>query len=108
MIKNLSNKRAKDRKKAELVKLENEIDTSFPLFLFRVREAEKSVRSRRMSHIDVREEVKGPPVEYGFAEKEEARKLRDWWIDNHGDSQGGASEEAVGNKHSEETDAMES
>ena len=73
-----------------------------------VREAEKSVRSRRMSHIDVREEVKGPPVEYGFAEKEEARKLRDWWIDNHGDSQGGASEEAVGNKHSEETDAMES
>ena len=73
-----------------------------------VREAEKSVRSRRMSHIDVREEVKGPPVEYGFAEKEEARKLRDWWIDNHGDSQGGASEEAVGDTHSEETDAMES
>ncbi|KAM0698940.1 hypothetical protein Q7P36_000984 [Cladosporium allicinum] len=73
-----------------------------------VREVEKSVRSRRMSHIDVREEVKGPPVEYGFAEKEEARKLRDWWIDNHGDSQGGASEEAVGNTHSEETDAMES
>jgi hypothetical protein len=73
-----------------------------------VKEAEKAVRTRRMSHIDVREEVKGPPVEYGFAEKEEARKLRDWWIENHGDSQGGASEEAVGNTHSEETDAMES
>jgi hypothetical protein len=73
-----------------------------------VREADKSVRTRRMSHIDVREEVKGPPVEYGFAEKEEARKLRDWWIENHGDSQGGASEEAVGNTHSEEMDAMES
>ena len=72
-----------------------------------VREAEKSVRSRRMSHIDVREEVKGPPVEYGFAEKEEARKLRDWWIEAHGDSQGGASEEAVGNTHSEEMDAIE-
>jgi hypothetical protein len=73
-----------------------------------VKEAEKSVRTRRMSHIDVREEVKGPPVEYGFAEKEEARKLRDWWIENHGDSQGGASsEEAVGNTHSEEADAME-
>ena len=69
---------------------------------------EKSVRTRRMSHIDVREEVKGPPVEYGFVEKEEARKLRDWWIETHGDSQGGASEEAVGNVHSEETDAVES
>jgi hypothetical protein len=72
-----------------------------------VREADKSVRTRRMSHIDVREEVKGPPVEYGSAEKEEARKLRDWWIENHGDSQGGASEEAVGNTHSEEMDAIE-
>jgi hypothetical protein len=73
-----------------------------------VREADRTVRARRMSHIDVREEVKGPPVEYGFAEKEEARKLRDWWIGNHDDSQGGASEEAVGNTHSEDTDAIES
>jgi hypothetical protein len=73
-----------------------------------VREADRSVRARRMSHIDVREEVKGPPVEYGFAEKEEARKLRDWWIGNHDDSQGGASEEAVGNTHSEDMDAIES
>jgi hypothetical protein len=73
-----------------------------------VGEADNSVRSRRMSHIDVREEVKGPPVEYGFAEKDEARKLRDWWIETHDDSQGGASEEAVGNAHSEETDAIDS
>jgi len=70
-------------------------------------EAEKSVRARRMSHIDVREEVKGPPVEYGFAEKEEARKLRDWWIEVHGDSKGGASDEAAGKAHLEETGAVE-
>jgi hypothetical protein len=68
-------------------------------------EADKSVRARRMSHIEVREEVKGPPVEYGSAEKDEAKKLRDWWIETHDDSQGGAAEEAAG---MEETDANES
>lgn len=64
----------------------------------------KPVWARRMSHIEVREEVKGPPVEYGVAEKEQARKLRDWWIETHGETQEGASTEAVDKEQDEEAD----
>ncbi|KAK6432522.1 hypothetical protein LTR95_011307 [Oleoguttula sp. CCFEE 5521] len=33
----------------------------------------------RSGSLGVREEVKGPPVEFGEAERERARELRDWW-----------------------------
>jgi hypothetical protein len=59
------------------------------------REVEAPVWARRMSHCEVREEVKGPPVEYGMAEKEQARKLREWWVETRGEAAGGASEELV-------------
>ena len=28
----------------------------------------------------VREEMKGPPVEFGEEEQEQVRQLRDWWV----------------------------
>jgi hypothetical protein len=65
------------------------------------------VWARRMSHIEVREEVKGPPVEYGVAEKEQARKLRDWWVETHGETQEGATAELVGKEQDEETEVVE-
>ena len=49
-----------------------------------VEDGEAPVWARRASHGDVREEVNGPPVEYGVAEKEQARKLRNWWLETHG------------------------
>jgi hypothetical protein len=64
----------------------------------------KPVWARRMSHIEVREEVKGPPVEYGVAEKEQARKLRDWWVETHGETQEGASAKLVDKEQDEEED----
>jgi hypothetical protein len=66
------------------------------------RDGEKPVWATRMSHSEVREEVKGPPVEYGMAEKEQARKLRDWWTETRGEAEGGASEEPVGEGRGEE------
>lgn len=47
---------------------------------------------RRLSSSDVREEVKGPPVEYGSAEKEQARKLRSWWLARQDQSVEGQAE----------------
>jgi hypothetical protein len=70
-------------------------------------DGEKPVWARRMSHSEVREEVKGPPVEYGMAEKEQARKLRDWWTENRSEAEGGASEELVGEGGREEEEAVE-
>ena len=64
----------------------------------------KPVWARRMSHFEVREEVKGPPVEYGVAEKEQVRKLRDWWVETHGETQEGAPAEAVDKEQDEEED----
>jgi hypothetical protein len=65
------------------------------------------VWARRMSHIEVREEVKGPPVEYGVAEKEQARKLREWWVETHGETQEGASAEPVDEEQDEEAEVVE-
>lgn len=47
---------------------------------------------RRLSSSDVREEVKGPPVEYGIAEKEQARNLRSWWLARQDESVDGQGE----------------
>lgn len=63
--------------------------------------------ARRMSHGDVREEVHGPPVEYGAAEKEQARKLRNWWIETHGEAEAGASEKASGEPREEAAEVIE-
>jgi hypothetical protein len=60
------------------------------------KDGEKPAWARRMSHSEVREEVKGPPVEYGMAEKEQARKLRDWWTETRSEAEGGASEDPTG------------
>jgi len=65
------------------------------------------VWARRMSHTEVREEVKGPPVEYGVAEKEQARKLRDWWVETHGETQEGASAKSVDKDQDEEAEVVE-
>jgi hypothetical protein len=65
------------------------------------------VWARRMSHIEVREEVKGPPVEYGVAEKEQAHKLRDWWVETHGETQEGATAESVDKGQDEEAEVVE-
>lgn len=70
-------------------------------------DGEKPARARRMSHSEVREEVKGPPVEYGMAEKEQARKLRDWWVEAHGETQGGSSKEHVDEGQDEEAEVIE-
>jgi hypothetical protein len=67
----------------------------------------KPVWVRRMSHSEVREEVKGPPVEYGLAEKEQARKLREWWVETHGETQEGASVEPVDKGQDEEAEVVE-
>ena len=67
----------------------------------------KPVWARRMSHSEVREEVKGPPVEYGVAEKEQARKLRDWWVETHGETHEGASAEPGDKEHEEEAEVIE-
>jgi hypothetical protein len=43
--------------------------------------------SRRRSdslRFAVREEVKGPPIEYGEEERSLAKDLRDWWVGEHG------------------------
>jgi hypothetical protein len=67
----------------------------------------KPVWARRMSHSEVREEVKGPPVEYGVAEKEQARKLRDWWVETHGETHEGASAEPDDKEQDEEAEVVE-
>jgi hypothetical protein len=70
------------------------------------KDGEQPVWARRMSHTEVREEVKGPPVEYGMAEKEQARKLRDWWTETRSEAEGGASEELVGEGGREDEEAV--
>jgi hypothetical protein len=72
-----------------------------------MRDGEQPVWARRMSHSEAREEVKGPPVEYGMAEKEQARKLRDWWVEEQGESQQGASSEPVDKDEAEEAEVSE-
>jgi hypothetical protein len=72
-----------------------------------MRDGEQPVWARRMSHSEAREEVKGPPVEYGMAEKEQARKLRDWWVEEQGESQQGASSEPVDKDEGEEAKVSE-
>lgn len=52
-------------------------------------EKEKPVWARRRADSDVREEVKGPPVEYGKAEKEQAMKLRAWWMASRSEQDSG-------------------
>lgn len=69
-------------------------------------DGEKPVWARRMSHGDVREEVKGPPVEYGLAEKEQARRLREWWNEKHSEPQREVSEELVGKDQEEDSHAV--
>ncbi|KAM0723993.1 hypothetical protein Q7P37_000984 [Cladosporium fusiforme] len=66
-------------------------------------EDDKPVWARRMSHGDVREEVKGPPVEYGSAEKAQARKLRAWWLARQDEG----SEAQAENGLEEDTSAVE-
>lgn len=58
-------------------------------------ETEKPVWARRASNSDVREEVKGPPVEYGSAEKAQARKLRAWWLAGLSEVSGGQAEDGL-------------
>lgn len=70
-------------------------------------DGDRPVWARRMSHGDVREEVKGPPVEYGLLEMEEARKLREWWNDTHDEPQGEVSRESVGKNQEEDSHAIE-
>lgn len=67
--------------------------------------SEKPAWARRRSHSDVREEIKGPPVEYGNAEKEQAKKLRDWWLERQLDSQNGKAHGENGGGHGNEVDA---
>lgn len=71
------------------------------------RDGESPAWARRMSHGDVREEVHGPPVEYGTAEKEQARKLRNWWIATHGEAEVGATERASGEEREEAAEVIE-
>lgn len=58
-------------------------------------EEEEEGKRRRMSSVsgaEVREEVKGPPVEFGEAERERARVLRGWWVGLRGKEDGGEVE----------------
>ena len=71
------------------------------------RDGEQPVWARRMSHSEVREEVKGPPVEYGMAEKEQARKLRAWWIETHGETHEGAPAEPASKGQDEDAEIVE-
>lgn len=60
-----------------------------------VEEEEEGKRRRRRSSVsgaEVREEIKGPPVEFGEAERERARVLRGWWVGLRGEEGGGGGE----------------
>ncbi|KAL1586437.1 hypothetical protein WHR41_05189 [Cladosporium halotolerans] len=58
-----------------------------------VEEEEEKIRRRSsVSGAEVREEVKGPPVEFGEAERERAGVLRGWWVGLRGKEDGGEAE----------------
>lgn len=50
---------------------------------------EGAVRAKRrrssQGGLGVREEIKGPPVEFGDVERERVDRLREWWVGEHGE-----------------------